>query len=90
MNKIPNFIAYYDSYPIFVSDKYPKKYYALVNRKKVYFGDQKYEHYYDRLGYYSDLNHLDKNRKRLYKLRHNKDRHVKGSAGWFADQILWT
>lgn len=28
-------------------------------------------------------------RRRLYKIRHNKDRKVVGSKGWFADQILW-
>lgn len=29
------------------------------------------------------------NRRMLYKKRHEKDRHVKGSAGYYADQILW-
>lgn len=28
-------------------------------------------------------------KKRLYKLRHEKDRHIKDSPGWWADQILW-
>jgi hypothetical protein len=28
-------------------------------------------------------------RRHLYKMRHEKDRHVKGSAGYYADQILW-
>lgn len=28
-------------------------------------------------------------KRRLYKLRHEKDRKVKGSAGYYADQILW-
>ena len=28
-------------------------------------------------------------RRRLYKLRHEKDRHAKWSAGWLADQLLW-
>jgi hypothetical protein len=32
--------------------------------------------------------YADKRRK-LYKLRHNKDRHIKGSAGYYADQLLW-
>ena len=30
----------------------------------------------------------DKKRK-LYKVRHNKDRKIKNSAGWYADQLLW-
>jgi hypothetical protein len=29
-------------------------------------------------------------RQRLYKLRHNKYRHIKGSPAYYADQILWT
>ena len=28
-------------------------------------------------------------RRRLYKLRHEKDRHVAWSAGYLADQLLW-
>jgi len=29
------------------------------------------------------------NRRKLYKLRHEKDRHIKWSRGWLADQLLW-
>ena len=28
-------------------------------------------------------------RRRLYKIRHNKDRHVKNSSGYYSDKILW-
>lgn len=28
-------------------------------------------------------------RRRLYKMRHEKDRHIRGSAGWYADKLLW-
>lgn len=28
-------------------------------------------------------------RRKLYKERHEKDRHVVGSAGYYADKILW-
>ena len=30
-----------------------------------------------------------KERRRLYKQRHEKDRHKIGSNGWYADKILW-
>ena len=30
-----------------------------------------------------------KTRRRLYKMRHERDRHVKGSRGYYADQLLW-
>jgi hypothetical protein len=29
------------------------------------------------------------NHRRKYKMRHNKDRHVKNSPGYYADQLLW-
>ena len=28
-------------------------------------------------------------RRRLYRKRHEKDRHVRGSAGYYADKLLW-
>ena len=30
-----------------------------------------------------------KTRRRLYRIRHNKDRHIKWSRGWLADKLLW-
>ena len=30
-----------------------------------------------------------KTRRRLYRKRHEKDRHVKLSNGWLADKLLW-
>ena len=30
-----------------------------------------------------------KTRRRLYKIRHNKDRHTKWSNGWLADKLVW-
>lgn len=30
-----------------------------------------------------------KTRRRLYKQRHERDRHVKWSRGWLSDQLLW-
>ena len=28
-------------------------------------------------------------RRRAYKIRHQKDRTIRGSNGWFADKLLW-
>lgn len=28
-------------------------------------------------------------RRKAYKFRHEKDRHVRGSNGWYADNLLW-
>jgi hypothetical protein len=30
-----------------------------------------------------------KKRRKAYKMRHEKDRHKRGTAGYFADQLLW-
>ena len=30
-----------------------------------------------------------KTRRRLYKMRHESDRHIKWSRGWLADKLLW-
>lgn len=30
-----------------------------------------------------------KTRRRLYRIRHNRDRHVNWSRGWLADKLLW-
>lgn len=30
-----------------------------------------------------------KTRRRLYKMRHERDRHVKWTNGWLADKLLW-
>jgi len=30
-----------------------------------------------------------KTRRRLYKIRHHKDRHKKWTPGWLADKLLW-
>lgn len=37
---------------------------------------------------YHGLRYADK-RRHFYKLRHNKDRHITWSRGFFADRILW-
>jgi hypothetical protein len=30
-----------------------------------------------------------KERRKLYKIRHNNDRKIKGTAGYYADKLLW-
>ena len=79
----------YKGYPIFLSDKPNKKYYAIVGRRKVYFGQRPYEQYKDRIGYYSDLDHGDPVRRKNFKSRFERIRHNIGSAAWFSDKLLW-
>jgi len=80
------------------SAKQNKKYDAILKNKetgrivKVGFGDNRYENYADKTGLnlYSNLLHGDKERRRLYRLRHQKD--IKDgiySPGYFAYYYLW-
>lgn len=78
----------FGGYDIYVSDRADKKYYAIVDGKKVHFGAKGYEHYKDVLGHYSSLDHGDKKRRDAYYARHNKD-YGKGTADWFSKKILW-
>lgn len=80
-----------------VSKNKNKKYDAILinndTNKIVYvpFGDTRYQQFYDDVfGYYSNKNHLDDERRRLYRIRHNKDL-KKGyySAGFFSYYYLW-
>lgn len=74
-----------------------KKYDAILMHKKtkklklVSFGDKRYPHYNDQtgLGLYSHLDTFDKERRRLYKIRHENTRHTKFSSSYFADRFLW-
>ena len=51
------------------------------NEKIASIGDLRYSDY---------LQHNDKERRKRYKMRHESDRHRVGSAGYYADKILWT
>jgi hypothetical protein len=82
--KLDNFIFDSDSklenkkYDVYKDDKY-----------MVSFGDKRYGQYKDRIGYYGDLDHNDKNRRRLFRLRHEKNIKKMYSPAWFAAKYLW-
>ncbi len=84
-----NYVDDFKGYPIYLSDKPSKKYFVLVDGKRIYFGQYGFQHYFDKLGIYDKWNHLDKKRRRSFKLRHSLRRHFKGTPTWFSDQILW-
>jgi len=61
-----------------------------------------YDIYGNLLASVGDINYLDypsylkycgkkiaEDRRKAYKIRHENDRHIKGSAGYYADQLLW-
>jgi len=47
-------------------------------------GYSDYPHYIEEYG-----QEVADERRRLYKIRHARDRVVKGSPGWYADKLLW-
>lgn len=49
-------------------------------RKIASIGDTRYEDF---------LQHGDPERRRRYKIRHQGNRHRRGSPGYYADKILW-
>jgi len=69
------------------------KKYDVYNKDGKYicsFGALGYQQYKDRIGYYSKSDHLDKDRRRLYQQRHQKDLITdKTKPGYFAWFYLW-
>jgi len=57
---------------------------------RVPFGQRGYQHYKDQIGYYSDFDHYDKNRRRSF-LARNENNIKAGyfSPGYFSATYLW-
>lgn len=70
-----------------------KKYdvYSLATKKKIAsFGDNRYEQYYDAIGFYTLKNHGDKKRKKRYYQRHGSMKKTKKETPkWFSHKYLW-
>ena len=76
------------------SNRKNKKYTAVLQnennkQKLVHFGQLPYQHYYDKIGLYSDLNHLDENRRRRYQQRFSKLPLKKYTPHYFSYNYLW-
>ena len=73
------------------------KYTAILpNRRRVNFGDKRYQQYKDKIGMYSYLDHRDLKRRALYRIRHAaitanglRAIDVKYSPAWFSYHYLW-
>jgi len=75
-----------------------KKYTVITPKgKTIHFGDTRYEHYKDRIGIYSHLDHLDKERQRNYRARAKAIRNSKGEltynnpeySNYYSYHFLW-
>ena len=77
---------------IFEKSKVKNKKYAAIlpNGKRVNFGDKRCQQYEDRtpLKLYSNLDHHDKERRKRYYERHDKD-YPKYSPDWLSKKYLW-
>jgi hypothetical protein len=73
---------------IFPSKKPNKKIDVYKNNKKIAsvgaYGMNDFPTYISQRGM-----KYAKTRRRNYRMRHERDRHVKWSRGWLADQLLW-
>jgi hypothetical protein len=61
---------------------------VLPDGRKVHFGDRRYQHYRDKTGLWSSLDHNDSERRRLYRARHGVNP-APHTPAWFALNILW-
>lgn len=74
-----------------------KKYDAIIENKitkrtkRIPFGDIRYQHYKDSTNkkLYSYLDHGEKRRRELYRLRHKNEYTKKFSSGYFSWYYLW-
>ena len=75
-------------YKPIVSTRKNKKYMVLTKKGVIHFGDSRYSQYFDKLGFYKNLNHLDKKRQKRYYQRFKKSQN-KETALYWSNKILW-
>ncbi len=76
-------------YTFQVSKKKDKKYDVYKNGKYlVSFGSKNFQHYFDKIGFYSDLNHNDKKRRENYYKRFGTKANP-DTAKYFSHNYLW-
>lgn len=79
------------------SDKKNKKLMTVVNNKTIHFGQLPYEHFKDKTGIWSKLDHGDEKRRKNYRTRHSKIKNKEGqfvinnplSPAYHSFNILW-
>lgn len=78
-------------YTIKVSTRKNKKYDVYKDDKYITsFGDKRYQHYKDLIGYYKNLDHNDKKRRDNYRSRHKNDNIDNPNyAGYWSYNFLW-
>lgn len=79
-----------DGYSFTAPSRRKHKKYDVYKKDKYItsFGDNRYQHFFDRIGYYTNLNHNDKERKRLYYARHGLSTGIE-TPKYFSHKYLW-
>ncbi len=89
-------------YEPFKSSAKFKKYSVYVmkdgKKKLIHFGDNRYDQYKDKLGFYKELNHNDKTRQKSYLARAKGIKNKQGETTWkdrdtanyYAVKYLWS
>lgn len=70
----------------------------LGKHHRIHFGDDRYEHYHDKTGFFDYLDHRDPERRKNYRARHSKIKLKNGkfaykvptSPAFWSWNILWT
>lgn len=81
-----------EGYQIYVSTRKNKKYDVYDGDKYITsFGDSRMEHYRDKLGHYSHLNHNDKKRRDAFKNRFKRliATNNKNKGTYWSAKYLW-
>ena len=66
------------------------KYTVVYNNRTIHFGDKRYQQYEDKIGHYSDLDHKDVKRRKLYLNRHKNDNFDDPNyASYYSNKYLW-
>jgi hypothetical protein len=66
-----------------ISNVKNKKYSTISPKgKTIHFGDTRYEHYFDKIGHYSDMNHLNEVRRNNYLKRAMNIKNKDGEYTW--------
>lgn len=81
-----------EGYDIFVSKRKNKKYDVYKDGKYILsFGQRNMQHYRDKIGHFSNLDHNDKQRLANFKNRFRQliAKNDKNSAMYWSDKYLW-
>lgn len=56
----------------------------------VHFGERNSQHYFDKIGFYSHLDHLDKNKLAQFHKQYKTENLARYSTRWWNSMFLWS